>query len=210
MLFKKKEYIYKESTEILQKEGYSKNYIESLNKAVQKAGELNEINEGTSFLASAYLFTGDLYKAAETFSQVNIDYIPEAIKSTHVSNYLLTLFLQNRYPKCEEVYLEYNRYALSDSGIFMRRSMGIHQFSTQNYDAAATVFLKALKLVEKNKKTYMLDICLVKTLNKLEMYPEAMKYTNNFQIYGGMGKITTIANSLRKTAREGSKGSKKK
>lgn len=208
MFFKKKEYLYTESTEILQKEGYSQNYINSLQKALQKAGELDEINEGTSFLASAYLFTGDLYKAADTFSQVNIDYVPEAIRCAHISNYLLTLFLQNRYPKCEEIFLEYNRYALSDSGLFMRRSMGIHQFATQNYDAAATIFLKALKLADKNKKTYMLDICLVKTLNKLEMYSDAMKYTTNFHIYGGMGRITTIANSLRKTAKENS--SKKK
>ncbi len=200
MLFRKNRNIYKDCAVILSEEGYSENYINSVKSVMDGAKTSAEISEGKNYLAAAYLFKGDLSESQKYFSECDADILPDMIKQSFGANYILCLFLMNKFKEAEEIYEKLNKYILSDGGILMRRSMGIHQFIAGDYSAAVTVFVYA----EKNAAGFsphsppMLDICLVKTLMKLDMYDKAAEYTADFAKYEALGKIGTLTKQMKK------------
>lgn len=180
---KKKKNPYGESVKILASEGYTDKYIEALKSDIEKADPKDK-PEGNAHLACTKLFRGELTEAKQIFSELDFMKLPDYLVQTMLANYILCLFLLNNFRELRETYVEYNRALLSEPTLLMRRSLGIYEFTSGNYDAATTIFLKLEKdNADDSRGTMMADVCLARTFMKLEMYEQAMKYSRNFGRY---------------------------
>lgn len=205
MFFKKKTNIYKDIVNILAAQGYSDEYISALKAAMEKAKTPAEISEGQSMLGTALLFRGELDGAYEVFSQVDDEKLPKLLKQSFAANYLLVLFLLNKFREADELFVRLNKELLDEHTILMRRSMGIHQFIAGNYDAALTIFLKAYKDSKKieqsdsSRNSSILGFCLIRTLLKLDMYEGAADYLPALSPISDKGQLGVLCGKMKKT-----------
>lgn len=210
--------IYADSAAYLAEHGYTDEYLELLEKARVRARKKSDKEEGQALLAQALMFRGELKRAAEEYEKVNIDKLPGTIKGVFTGNFILCLFLLDKPARIKELLSERNAEAFSGSSLIMRRNVGIQEYINRRYENAVTVFIKLVGLPDP-RATLMADVCLVKTLLKLDMNERAEEIAGaGFDRYRGKGELTSLINSLqmkinspkREAAKAGKKGKKRK
>ena len=115
MLFgRKKKAHYDASLKMLVETGYSEEYISLLKSEIETASGAAEKADGFARLANALLFSGELRAAAAVFAETDIGKVPKESRQALAANYILCLFLLDKFKDADRVYEEYNSYALSD------------------------------------------------------------------------------------------------
>ncbi len=198
MLFGKKKNHYSASFDIMAEKGYCDEYITALRGELETASGKRETADGMCRLANGLLFTGRLAEAVPVFEQTDIRSVPREQRQPLAANYILCLFLLNRFKDADRVYEEYNEYALAEPDIMLKRTVGIHEFTSGRFDSAITVFIKMLDGLSDERGTVMADICAVRALLKLDMTDDALALSENFTRYDGRHELETICRKLRK------------
>lgn len=189
--------VYAGSATYLAEHGYTDEYMELLEQARAKAKKKADRQEGQALYAQALMFRGELKRAAAEYEKVDIDRLPKAIKGVVTGNFILCLFLLEKPAQIKELLSQRNAEAFSGSSLIMRRNVGIQEYVNRRYENAVTVFVKLVGLPDP-RATLMADICLVKTLLKLDMNDRAREIAGmGFDRYNGRGELTTLVNSLR-------------
>ena len=150
---------YSEAAAYLAEHGYNEEYINMLRAAREQAKNKKSREEGSALIAQGLLFKGDLTEALAEFEQVDMDRLPRAIVSVFANNYMLCLFLLDKFSAAETLYKEQNKYLLSENSLAMRRTIGIKEHIARRYENAVTVFVKALA-EDTGRGTLMIDICI--------------------------------------------------
>ncbi|MBQ4226181.1 MAG: hypothetical protein II664_07705 [Oscillospiraceae bacterium] len=198
MFFRKKKDYYSESMKILTEKGYCEEYTEKLLSEIAEAKSPSDIAEGKSRYANSLLFMGELKRAANAYEDVETEKVPKVSAQAFLANRILCLFLLNRFAAADEIYVQYNKIVLGEPNVFLRRSLGIHQFIAGNFDAAVTVFIKIINDYSDERKTLMTDICIVRSFLKLDMIADAQKASEDFSAYDGKNELTELCRKLRK------------
>lgn len=210
--------VYAGSAAYLAEHGYTDEYLDLLEKARARAKKKSDREEGQALFAQALMFRGELKRAAEEYEKVNIDRLPKTIRGVFTGNFILCLFLLEKPSRIKEIFSERNAEAFSGSSLIMRRNVGIQEYINRRYENAVTVFIKLVGLPDP-RATLMADVCLVKTLLKLDMNDRAGEIADmGFDRYHGKGELTSLINSLelkinspkRESAKGGKKGKKRK
>ncbi|MBQ5332391.1 MAG: hypothetical protein J6K92_03910 [Oscillospiraceae bacterium] len=205
---------YADSAVYLAEHGYNDEYLKMLAAECESAGSQKEKEEGKALTAQALLFMGRLRDALAAFEQTDITKLTKPVAHVFANNYILCLFLLEKPQRIREVYEEQNKHILSGNSLVMRRTIGIKEYIAKRYENAVTVFIKLLSEPDP-RCTLMADICIVRTMLKLDMKERAAEIAElGFGRYIGMGDITAEVNRLRlminAVPRKGGSGGKKK
>lgn len=147
--------------------------------------------------AQGLLFRGQLRDALKAFEETDISKLNRSVGHVFVNNYIFCLFLLNKPERIRTIYEEQNKLALSEGSLFMRRTIGIKEYIEKRYENAVTVFVKLLSEPDP-RCTLMADICIVRTMLKLDMKDRAAEIAElGFGRYSGKGDITAEVNRLR-------------
>lgn len=188
---------YSGSAVYLAEHGYNDKYFEMLLSERESAKKRSEIEEGQALYAQALMYKGRLKEALEEYEKVDIKKLAKHLNSVFVNNYILCLFLLNKFGRAKEIYTEYNSIALAENTLVMRRSVGINEHICKRYENSVTVFIKLLSEPDP-RVTLMADICLVRSLLSLGMKERAAEIADmGFGRYSGMGDITAEVNRLK-------------
>lgn len=188
---------YAGSAVFLAENGYCEKYIEMLRGELETAKKAADIAQGQALLAQGLMFKGEVKRSLEEYERVDIDRLGRAEGSAFVGNYALCLFLLDRPMRIRQLLIDRNREAFSGNTLIMRRTVGIREYIEKRYENAVTVFFKLLSEPDP-RVTLMADICLVKTMLKLDMRERAREIAElGFDRYRGMGEITTEVGRLR-------------
>lgn len=200
MLFGRKKNHYDASLKLLAEKGYTDEYISVLRGELETSSGAAEKADGMCRLANGLLFCGDLKDAADVFAETDIRKVPKENRQSFAANYILCLFLLNRFKDADRVYEEYNSYVLSEKNIFLRRTVGIHEFTAGRFDSAVTVFIKIVTDddVRDERGTLMIDICTARAMLKLDMTDAAADIVKDFARYDGRKELTALCLKLRK------------
>ena len=188
---------YADSAVYLAEHGYNEEYLRILSDRIDEAKKEKDRNEGIALLAQAHLFRGEFEKALSRFEETDFNKLPKHTDSVAVNNYILCLFLMKKFSRVKEIYEVYNKTALSEPTLVMRRTMGIREHIEKRYENAVTIFIKLLSEPDP-RATLMADICLVRSLLALDMKDRAAEVAEmGFSRYNGKGDITSEVNKLR-------------
>ena len=205
MSFFKKKCKFSKALEVLAKEGFTENYAETLKAELAEAERPKDIAKGKSFLANALLILGNLTEAYTVFEEIDIKKLEPQLRGNLVSNMIFCKFVRNDFAAAEELYKKYNAEVLGEHGEVMKRSLGIHQHIQGRYEVAVEIFIKMI-----DGSCRFLDICMVKTLLRLNMYERAREFTAGFDRYKGCGELGEEAEKLQKKISAGLNLPKKK
>ncbi|MCM1524469.1 MAG: hypothetical protein NC120_08440 [Ruminococcus sp.] len=196
------------SATYLAEHGYNDEYMNILKKEMENAERIKDRNEGQGLYAQALMFRGKLKEAEEIFAQTDISKLPRLMRSVFVNNYIMCLFLSDKHRQIKDIYREYNKEALSDGSLVMRRTVGIKEYIGKRYENAVTVFIKLVEEPDP-RATLMADICLVKAMLALDMTDRAAEIAElGFSRYNGRGDITAEVNRLKMTIKSGGRKNK--
>lgn len=205
MSFFKKKCKFSRALEVLAKEGFTEKYAETLKSELAEAERPQDIAKGKSFLANALLILGKLTEAYSVFEEIDIKKLEPYLRGNLVSNMIFCKFVQDDFASAEELYKKYNSEVLGESSEAMKRSLGIHQHIQGRYEIAVEIFIK---MIDGNCR--FLDICMVKTLLRLNMYERAREFTAGFDRYKDCGELGKAAEKLQKKISAGLNLPKKK
>ncbi|MDE6592643.1 MAG: hypothetical protein K2K57_06230 [Oscillospiraceae bacterium] len=188
---------YAGSAMFLAENGYCDKYIEMLRGELETAEKASDIAQGQALLAQGLMFKGEVKKSLGEYEKVDIDRLGRDEGAAFVGNYALCLFLLDRPQRIRQLLIDRNREAFGGGTLIMRRTVGIREYTQKRYENAVTVFLKLLSEPDP-RVTLMADICLVKTMLKLDMRERAKEIAEmGFDRYRGLGEITTEVGKLR-------------
>lgn len=182
-LFKKK-CKFSRSLEILGKEGFTESYTESLKAELAEAERPQDIARGKSFLANGLLILGRLTEAYGVFREIDMNKLERHLRGNLVGNMIFCEFVRDDFAAAEELYRQYNAEVLGESSEVMKRSLAIHQHINGRYEVAVEIYVKMLE-----GECRFLDICLVKSMLRLEMYERAKEFAASFERYKGCGEL---------------------
>ena len=186
-----------DSAVYLAEHGYDDEYMRLLGAECKSAGSQKEQAEGMALTAQGLLFRGQLRDALKAFEETDISKLNRSVGHVFVNNYIFCLFLLNKPERIRTIYEEQNKLALSEGSLFMRRTIGIKEYIEKRYENAVTVFVKLLSEPDP-RCTLMADICIVRTMLKLDMKDRAAEIAElGFGRYSGKGDITAEVNRLR-------------
>lgn len=186
-----------DSAVYLAEHGYDDEYMRLLRAECESAGSQKEQAEGMALTAQGLLFRGQLRDALKAFEETDISKLNRSVGHVFVNNYIFCLFLLNKPERIRTIYEEQNKLALSEGSLFMRRTIGIKEYIEKRYENAVTVFVKLLSEPDP-RCTLMADICIVRTMLKLDMKDRAAEIAElGFGRYSGKGDITAEVNRLR-------------
>lgn len=205
MSFFKKKCKFSKALEVLAKEGFTENYAETLKAELAEAERPKDIAKGKSFLANALLILGNLTEAYTVFDEIDMKKLESHLRGNLVSNMIFCKFVQSDFAAAEELYQKYNAEVLGDQGEVMKRSLGIHQHIKGRYEVAVEIFVKMM-----DGNCRFLDICMVKTFLKLNMYERAMEFSAGFDRYKDCGELGDEVEKLQKNISAGLSLPKKK
>lgn len=193
MIFFKKKCRFKKALEVLAKEGFTENYAETLKAELAEAERPVDIAKGKSFLANALMILGNLTEAYTVFEEIDIKKLEAHLRGNLVGNMIFCKFALDDFAAAEELYQKYNAEVLNDHGEVMKRSLGIHQHIKGRYEVAVEIFIKMM-----DGNCRFLDICMVKSLLRLNMYERAKEFTGGFDRYKDCGELGKEAEKLQK------------
>lgn len=198
MIFFKKKCKFSKALEVLAKEGFTENYAETLKAELAEAERSKDIAKGKSFLANALLILGKLTEAYTVFEEIDMKKLDSHLRGNLVGNMIFCKFIRDDFSAAEELYQKYNAEVLGDNGEVMKRSLGIHQHIQGRYEVAVEIFVKMM-----DGSCRFLDICMVKTLLRLNMYERARDFTESFDRYKDCGELGKEAEKLQKKVSAG-------
>ncbi len=200
---------YAESAIYLAEHGYDAEYMRMLSNELGTAKNAREEAEGQALTAQAYMYRGELKTALEWYDKVHVDKLAKHIDSVFVNNFILCLFLMKKMQRASEIYVVYNKQALAENTLVMRRTIGIKEYIEKRYENAVTVFIKLIDQPDP-RVTLMADICLVRSLLELDMKDRAAEIAElGFGRYVAMGDITAEVNRLKLKIQSADKSSSK-
>ena len=205
MIFLKKKCKFSRALEVLGKEGFTENYAEALKAELAEAERPKDIAKGKSFLANALLILGNLTEAYTVFEEIDMKKLESHLRGNLVSNMIFCKFVRDDFAAAEELYKKYNAEVLDEHGEAMKRSLGIHQHIQGRYEVAVEIFIK---MIDGNCR--FLDICMVKTLLRLNMYERANEFAAGFERYKDCGELGDEVKKLQKKISAGLSLPKKK
>ncbi len=186
-----------DSAVYLAEHGYDDEYMRLLGAEFESAGSQKEQAEGMALTAQGLMFRGQLRDALKAYEETDISKLNRSVGHVFVNNYIFCLFLLNKPERIRAIYEEQNKLALSEGSLFMRRTIGIKEYIEKRYENAVTVFVKLLSEPDP-RCTLMADICIVRTMLKLDMKDRAAEIAElGFGRYSGKGDITAEVNRLR-------------
>lgn len=205
MSFFKKKCKFNKALEVLAKEGFTENYAETLRAELAEAERPQDIAKGKSFLANALMILGDIAEAYAVFEEIDIKKLEYYLRGNLIGNMIFCKFVQDDFSAAEELYQKYNSEVLGEHGEIMKRSLGIHQHIQGRYEVAVEIFIKMM-----DGDCRFLDICIVKTLLRLNMYERAVEFTAGFDRYENCGELAAEVQKLKKKISAGLSLPKKK
>lgn len=182
---------------MLADKGYTEAYIDALKLEIDNARGEKAKAEGQGYLACAYLFMGQLSKSAETFETINSEKIGNMQGEILFANMELCYFLMGKNQKADEIYKTYNEQILAGKGVTMKRSLAIHEYVQERYENAVTVLVK-ISSESDPRDTLFIDICLIKTFIKLDMFDRAYQFSSTLDRYNNKGELTEEVQKIRK------------
>ena len=195
-LFKKRTN-FRQAAEILATEGFTKNYTDMLKKELETAEHRRDIAKGRNYLANALLIQGDLTEAYSVFEEIELKYLDKDLHGNLISNMIFCKFVQNDFKTADELYKTYNAAVLGEHTESMKRSLAIHEHIKGRYENAVEIIVKM-----GNSPCRFIDICIVKSLLRLDMYSRAEEFAVGFGKYDNCGELTKEVNKLKKKINE--------
>lgn len=206
-LFKKKS-PFAASAAILAEEGFSDGYIEALRADTEPLKKKSHIAEGQSLLINALIIRGKLTEAYDVFrrceEEKTLERLDKSLYPNLLHNLIFSLFIRDKFKEADRIYKEYNHIVLADSSNTMKRSLAIHECINGRYENAVTVLAKLL-----DSGCRFLDLCIVKTVLKLDMFDRAAELSADFDSYKDRYELAAEAQKLKKKIFDGLSPKKK-
>lgn len=200
-LFKKKS-PFTESANVLAEYGFSEEYISALKKDIEPLKKPKDIAKGQSYLINALIITGKLEKACTLYRKCDedgiFDKLDKMLYPNLLHNVIFAYFIRDKFKDADNIYKEKNEIVLSDSSDTMKRSLAIHECINGRYENAVTVLAKLL-----DSDCRFIDLCIVKTALKLDMYERANELSVGFSEYKGKAELEAEAQKLKKKIFDG-------
>ena len=181
------------AAEVLAAEGFTDNYIDVLKEELKTAEHPQDIARGKSFLANALLIRGRLTEAFEAFQEINLKKLERHLQGNLVSNMIFCKFVQNKFKEAEELYQTYNAMVLGERTEAMKRSLAIHEHIQGRYEVAVEIIAKM-----GDSSCRFIDICMVKSLLRLDMFSQAEDYSLKFGEYKNCNELSVEVGKLKK------------
>ena len=182
-LFKKK-CRFERSLAILSEKGFTAEYAESLRSELSKAEREQDIAKGKSFLANALLILGNITEAYQTFEEINIKKLEPRLLGNLVSNMVFADFVQDRFKRAENLYQTFNAAILGEHSDASKRSLAIHEHIKGRYENSVEILVNMM-----DSECRFLDICMVKSMLRLDMFEQAADFSAYFSRYSGCGEL---------------------
>ncbi|MBQ5318984.1 MAG: hypothetical protein J6K17_07815 [Oscillospiraceae bacterium] len=189
---------FEKALSVLSKSGFSREYTEMLKTELAEAKRPKDIAKGKSFLANALLIQGDLTEAYHTFEEIDLKKLDANLHGNLISNMIFCLFVQNKFKAADELYKKYNAAVLNERSDASKRSLAIHQHIHENYEAAIEIYINML-----DSECRFLDICIVKSMLRLDMYERAAEFTAFFYRYENCGELTKEIHKIKNKVFDG-------
>ncbi|MCH5348784.1 MAG: hypothetical protein J1E40_05625 [Oscillospiraceae bacterium] len=196
-LFKKK-CDFGKSLSILAKQGFTDEYADMLKTEISAAERPKDIAKGKSFLANALLIRGRLKEAFSVFEEIDMKRLEWHLKGNLVSNMIFCKFVQDDFKTAEALYKDYNDVVLGEPTDAMKRSLAIHEHINGRYEVSVEIYVKML-----NSECRFLDICMVKSLLRLDMFERAKEFTGGFERYDDCWELTAEVRKLKNKISDG-------
>ena len=194
-MFGQKNY-YKESLKILAEQGYSDEYVEELKKGIA-AAKGTKAAEGICNLTNAYIFRGELSEAVKAFENIEMKRLKLYIAGILAGNMMLCLFILNKFKEADELFEKYNDMILRDNSVVMKRSLAIHEHIRKRYENSVTILIKIIDEADP-RDTMFVDICLIKSFLRLDMYERAFEFSKGLDRYNNKNELTDEVAKIRK------------
>lgn len=202
MLFGARKNPFAASAEILAAEGFTDKYISALESDCTALKKPRDIVLGRSYLVNALVMRGRLSEAYESFCEAReklpLKKLEPVLMQNMLHNVIFSLFIRDKFKEADELYSFYNAEVLSEPTSTMKRTLAIHECMNERYENAVTVLAKLL-----DSECKFLDLCIVKTLLKLDMFERAGELSCGFDKYNGCGELEAEANKLKKKIQSG-------
>lgn len=192
MIFFKKKCHFSKSLELLSKSGFTEDYAEMLKTELCEAERPQDIAKGKSFLANALLILGKLTEAYAEFEEINMKKLDPHLHGNLVSNMIFCKFIQDDFKTAEELYQTYNAAVLGERSEASKRSLAIHEHIKGRYETAIEIYIKMM-----DGECRFLDICMVKSMLRLDMHERAADFSVNFKRYDKCGELTAEVTKLK-------------
>lgn len=200
-LFKKSS-PFKNSAAVLADNGFTDVYIEALKKDIEPLKKPKDIAKGQSYLINALIIAGRLEEGCslyKKYSEENLfDKLDKTLYPNLLHNVIFAYFIRNKYKEAETIYKEKNEFVLKDTSDTMKRSLALHECMNGRYENAVTVLAKLL-----DSDCRFVDLCIVKTVLKLDMFSRANELSANFGEYKGRNELEAEAQKLKKKIFDG-------
>lgn len=200
-MFKKKSPL-ASSAAILAEEGFSDGYIKALRADIAPLKRPARIAEGQNLLINALIVRGKLSEAYDIYKQCEENKIFERLDKNLYPNLLhnviFSLFIRDKFKEADRIYKEYNHIVLGDSSNTMKRSLAIHECINGRYENAVTVLAKLL-----DSGCRFIDLCIVKTVLKLDMFDRAAELSADFDSYKDKYELAEEARKLKRKIFDG-------
>ena len=190
-LFKKK-CRFERSLAILSEKGFTEEYAASLKAELAEAERGQDIAKGKSFLANAQLILGNITDAYQTFEEIDLKKLEPRLQGNLFSNMVFADFVRDNFKRAEELYRSRNAEILGEHSDASKRSLAIHEHIKGRYETAVEILVNMM-----DSECRFLDICMVKSMLRLDMYEKAADFSAFFNRYNGCGELTVEVNKLR-------------
>lgn len=190
-LFKKK-CRFEKSLLILSEKGFSREYAESLKSELSEAERAQDIAKGKSFLANALLILGNITEAYTVFEETDLKKLEPNLVGNLVSNMVFADFVQDKFKRAEELYQTHNSAILGEHSDTSKRSLAIHEHIKGRYETAIEILVNMM-----DSECRFLDICMVKSMLRLDMFERAADFSACFNRYKDCGELAEEVNKLK-------------
>lgn len=190
------------SAAVLADHGFTDEYIEALKKDIEPLKKPKDIAKGQSYLINALIITGRLEEGCSLYRKYSeegiFDKLDRMLYPNLLHNVIFAYFVRNKFKEADSIYKEKNEVVLHDTSDTMKRSLAIHECINGRYENAVTVLAKLL-----DSECRFIDLCIVKTVLKLDMFSRAEELSANFSIYKGKNELEAEAQKLKKKIFDG-------
>lgn len=194
----KKKCRFEKSLKVLSEKGFSREYAEMLKTEISSAERAGDAAKGKSFLVNALIILGELTEASEVFDEVDMKKLEPRLQGNLVSNMIFNLFVRDKFNDAEELYQTYNAAILGEHSDASKRSLAIHEHIKGRYENAVEIYVKMM-----DSECRFLDICMVKSMLRLDMYERAADFSVCFKRYENCGELTAEVKKLRSRIADG-------
>ncbi|MBP1560591.1 MAG: hypothetical protein J6C96_05025 [Oscillospiraceae bacterium] len=192
MDFFKKKCGFEKSLAVLGEKGFCEEYAEQLNRELGEAVRKQDIARGKSMLANALLILGRLSEAYAVFEDTEIKDLERALQGNLVGNMIFCKFVQDDFKTADELYRTYNAAVLGERSDVMKRSLAIHEHISGRYENSVEIIAKML-----DSECRFLDICMVKSMLRLDMFERAAEFAAGFDRYKDCAQLSDEVSKLK-------------